>query len=394
VILNRSVKVVRLTDIIKGDAGGKESRGPNKPPDEEVLRGPKNSGYSMKEIGGDLRKSSGPDATKAPTPRGNMQLKGLFDHHRKEPEKKSEEKPRIPRAQIEKVYDTMLQYVRFLFEKARRDEPFNLNEGFKIINFLIRTPDSLDILYGKAVSLKTGEELLFTNFVNVAIYAMKVGVELKYEESRLLQLGLAGLVHNIGMAKVPDHIARSTEKITGENFEMLKKHPIFGAEILKQLGPEYSWLVETVYQEHERENGKGYPQGLRGDQINEYARIIGAVDVYEALTSPRPQRKRFLPYEATKEIVQSQRGFYWPRAVKALLTALSAFPVNSYVRLNSGAIGRVLESSKTAPLRPKIAILFDAKGVAKEKIVDLQTNTLLYITESFAREDLPSQTRG
>jgi hypothetical protein len=128
-----------------------------------------------------------------------------------------------------------------------------------------------------------------------------------------------------------------------------------------------------------------------GDQICEFARIIGVVDVYDALTSPRPQRKRFLPYEATKEIVQSQRGFYWPKAVRCLLTTLSAFPVGSLVRLNSRAIARVIESNKAAPLRPKLIIVFDGKGEEQHdnKIVDLQINTLLYVTESISQDNLP-----
>jgi len=390
--------LVRLTDIIKGDTEDPKDKGKpsgNNSPDPAPKE---DAGYSMKNLMGDIRHASPLSPAKPPPrERGGLQLKGLLGRDGGEHESQKEEaekKPAIPRGEIEKVYDTMLSYVKFIFAKAKRNEPFNLNDGVKIIDFIIKTPEALELLYGKAVTLKATEELLFTNFVNVSIYCMKMGIGMKYEPTKLLQLGIAGLVHDIGMARVPDHIVdqRRTTRLEGEEFEMLKRHTQFGAEIVQQLGPNYSWLVETIYHEHERENGNGYPQGLKGDQINEFARIIAVADVYDAMTSPRPHRKRFLPYEATKEIVQSQRGFYWPKAVKVLLTNLSAFPANSYVRLNNRAIARVVEPSQTAPLRPKVVILFDGKGVEQHggKVMDLQQNPLLYIVGSLAPEDLPS----
>lgn len=387
--------MVRLTDIIKGDTGQEDPKDKEKPLGDEGFpgEGGKGGGYSLKNVGQDFRQRSGVFSSKEAPPmeKGGMSLKGLLSSQ-KESEKIEEKKPSIPRGEIEKIYSTMFQYIRFISEKVKRNEPFNLNEGLKMIDFIIKTPDALDILYGKAVAITSDTDILFANFVNVSIYAMKIGLDLKYDTQRLIQLGIAGLVHDIGMARVPDHIARKTQRLEGDDFELLKRHTVFGAEILRQLGPNYSWLVEAVSQEHERENGKGYPQGLVGDQICEFARIIGVADVYDALTSPRPQRKRFLPYEATKEIVQSQKGFYWPKAVKSLLTSLSAFPVGSYVRLNSRAIARVVESNKAAPLRPKVVIMFDAKGEEHhdEKVMDLQKNTLIYVTESVSLDDLPT----
>lgn len=389
--------MVRLTDIIKGgtedpkDKVKSSGNDPSDPPPKE------DAGYSMKNLMGDIRHASPPSSAKAPPrERGGLQLKGLLGREQEAQKKEeAEKKAAIPRGEIEKVYDTMLGYVKFIFAKAKRNEPFNLNEGVKIIDFIIKTPEALEILYGKAVTLKATEELLFTNFVNVAICCMKMGIGLKYDQTKLLQLGIAGLVHDIGMARVPDHIVdqRRTTRLEGEEFEMLKRHTQFGSEIVRQLGPNYSWLVEAIYHEHERENGNGYPQGLVGDQINEFARIIAVADVYDAMTSPRPHRTRFLPYEATKEIVQSQRGFYWPKAVKVLLTNLSAFPANSYVRLNNKAIARVVEPNQTAPLRPKVVILFDGKGLEQHggKVMDLQQNPLLYIVGSLAQDDLPSK---
>ena len=128
------------------------------------------------------------------------------------------------------------------------------------------------------------------------------------------------------------------------------------------LGEKYKWLAEVVSQEQEREGGQGYPRGLLGNEIHEYAKVIGMVDVYEALSHPRPQRKRFLPYEATKVIVNSSKNMFPQKLIRALLTKLSCFPTGSYVVLNSKAIGRVVETNEASPLRPIIEMLYDSMG--------------------------------
>jgi HD-GYP domain-containing protein (c-di-GMP phosphodiesterase class II) len=173
---------------------------------------------------------------------------------------------------------------------------------------------------------------------------------------------------------------------------LIKKHPQFGYEIvLNSLGEKYKWLAEVVSQEQEREGGQGYPRGLLGNEIHEYAKVIGIVDVYEALSHPRPQRKRFLPYEATKVIVNSSKNMFPQKLIRALLTKLSCFPTGSYVVLNSKAIGRVVETNEAYPLRPVIEMLYDSMGkkLTEKKVVKLQDTPLLYITDSMFEEDLP-----
>lgn len=383
--------MVRLTDIIQADQDkirNKEKRTGDQDAPGETR---KDDGYSVRGAMRDLRGAFGSFPNVTPGKKEGIQLKGLFVRDQDGEEKKEEKRPLIPRSEMEKVYGAMMGFVSYIFAKAKGNGPFHLNEGTKMVDFIVKTPEALDVLYEKAISRKTTADALFANSVNVSIYSLKIGTAMKFDQKKLLRLGIAGLAHDIGMARVPEHIAGKTRKLLGDEFETLKSHPKLGAEMLKPLGPDYSWLAEAVYQEHERENGKGYPQGLAGDRINEFARIIAVGDVYDALTSPRPHRKPFPPFEAVKEIVQSQKEFYWPKAVKTLLDDFSAFPVNSYVRLSSGAVAKVAELNKTAPLRPKVIILFNAKGEAQNKgeVVDLQKNPLHYVTGSLSEEDIP-----
>jgi HD-GYP domain-containing protein (c-di-GMP phosphodiesterase class II) len=120
---------------------------------------------------------------------------------------------------------------------------------------------------------------------------------------------------------------------------------------------------------------------LRGDQIREEAKIIGIVDTYEGITRARPGRRGLLPPEAVKEITQNYRRKFGRPILRALLQELSAFPIGSVVRLNSGAIVRVVETDGDYPLRPVVDSLFDTDGrpVRKEQRIALRDNPMLYI---------------
>ena len=291
------------------------------------------------------------------------------------------------------LYQKAYGFVEGIVSVVGSGGKLNIDEGIKIINQIVGDLDSVDALYRKAIYTRETLDPFISHFVNVAIYALKIGTGLKYGENELTELGIAALLHDMGMAKISRHIVKKSEKLTPGEFELIRKHPQYGYEILLTLGEDYRWLAEIAFQEHEREGGQGYPQGSKGDSIGEYAKIIGVVDIYEALTHPRVYRKRFLPYEAVKEIIESQRGFFHPKIMKVLITQLSVFPLHSYVRLNSNVIGEVIETSESQPLRPTVQIMYDSQGkrVREKRIIKLAGNPILHITDSIFEEDLPGK---
>jgi len=173
--------------------------------------------------------------------------------------------------------------------------------------------------------------------------------------------------------------------------ETIRKHPYYTYKILQTLGEKYSWIAKVAYQEQEREGGQGYPMGLKGDEIHDYAKIIGVVDVYEALTHHRPQRKGYMPHEAVKLILGTQKDLFSNKVKRLLLTKLSCFPLGSYVKLNSKAICRVVEINEDSPLRPTVEILSDSQGskLLTRKVVNLADAPLLYVTGTVCESDLP-----
>ncbi len=290
------------------------------------------------------------------------------------------------------IYDELYEFFAEVLSAAKTDQKFSIDRGVELVAKVIDTPSAIESLYRKAIYRKEFKYDSRVHGINVAIFAIKIGEGLGYKRDQLVELGIAALIHDIGMCKIPDEVVNKEGVLTNEEYALIKKHPQFGYDIvLNALGEKYKWLAEVISQEQEREGGQGYPRGLLGNEIHEYAKVIGIVDVYEALSHPRPQRKRFLPYEATKVIVNSSKNIFPQKLIRALLTKLSCFPISSYVVLNSKAIGRVMETNEASPLRPVIEMLYDSTGkkLTEKKVVKLQDTPLLYITDSMFEEDLP-----
>ena len=290
------------------------------------------------------------------------------------------------------LYRGLYEFLNEIFTAVKANQKFSIEKGMELIAGVLDLPKAIEDLHREAIFKKDIQYDSTVHGINVMIFAIKIGEGLGYGREQLVELGLAALLHDIGMCKIPDDIVKKEGSLTNEEYALIKKHPQLGYDIIiNTLGDKYQWLADVVFQEQEREGGQGYPRGITGKEIHEYAKIIGMIDVYEALSHSRPQRKRFLPYEAAKVIVNSSKNAFAPRMIKMLITKLSCFPIGSYVVLNSKAIGRVVETNESSPLRPAIEMLYEAMGkrLPVPKLVRLQDTPLLYIVDSIFEEDLP-----
>jgi HD-GYP domain-containing protein (c-di-GMP phosphodiesterase class II) len=234
-----------------------------------------------------------------------------------------------------------------------------------------------------ALAGRAGQGPLAAHCTHVAVFAVRIAAAMDYPRDEQVRVALAALVHDVGMARLPPDFAEVERQFTAREREQLQRHPQEGHEILTALGPEYRWLADVAQQEHERDDGSGYPRGLSGDQIGEMARIVALADIYESLTHPRPHRKALVPFEAVREILTSARRHFTERALKGLIQGLSAFPVGSLVRLNTREVGRVVAGNPGFPLRPVVEVLFNAAGErAESRRIDLAKNSLQYIVDS------------
>ncbi|MGA6829002.1 HD-GYP domain-containing protein [Nitrospira sp. NS4] len=195
-----------------------------------------------------------------------------------------------------------------------------------------------------------------TNLLNVAIVTTKMGMRLGYFGKELERLALAGLVHDVGLCAVPRSLVTKEGRLSPEERMVIEQHPELGYGVIKRVGPEYLWLAQLVRQAHERTNGLGYPNRLKGRQISEMAQIIGVADVFDALISERPYRRRMLPHEAMKELMVAERLTFPREIIKALVEQLSVYPLGTTVRLTTGETGLVVGSNPRYPLRPIVKV--------------------------------------
>ena len=285
------------------------------------------------------------------------------------------------------LYREGLSLIGIFFDKVRLEEPLPVEKVREFVKktvlFMAGDGDPLLVF---TTGISSGN-FLHAHSLNVLIICLKVGLGLRYDKLQLIELGLAAFLHDIGMAKIPQEILNKTDKLTPEEFEQVKQHPFYSVSLLEKTREVEPVILSTISQEHERLDGSGYPKGIAGEEINPYARIVGLVDVYEALTHARPYRKHYTPDEAMKMIVYSTGTSFKPDVVdilKALARELSLYPVGSYVQLNTKEIGRVLRINKNFPLLPVVEVLIGPREnkLEEPRQVDLSQEPLLHIKRS------------
>ena len=246
-------------------------------------------------------------------------------------------------------------------------------------------------LYEYSMLVPGDYDWLLVHNVHLTFLSLLVGRGMGYDIKMLIKLGLAALLENVGMYKIPESVLEKRGGLDENEISLVREHPKRSYEILSQMGERYQWLAEVAAQVHERSDGSGYPYGLKGEEIYELSSIISIVDVYLAMISNRPYREKYGQTDAIKYILQEGKGQFPTNIRKLFLNEISLFPVNTYVRLNNKSIGRVLSTDKHQPLRPTIELLYNSEGKRKEKreIIQLSENPLLYIMESLHDKDLP-----
>ena len=239
-----------------------------------------------------------------------------------------------------------------------------------------------DELVVEALSGPPGPPLI-TNLINVGILGTKVGIGLGYYGEELDRLALGGLVHDIGLFAVPTSLITKAGRLTPDERMLIEQHPDLGSQVIHRLGPEYHWLTQVVQQAHERVDGCGYPNRLKGRQIIEMAQILGVVDVFDALVSDRPYRRRLLPHEAVKELLVTERTAFPREILKALIEQLSVYPLGTTVRLTTGEVATVEKVNSRYPFRPVVQV--GGNNVIEQSAahhIDLSLTPLVTVVEA------------
>lgn len=288
------------------------------------------------------------------------------------------------------LYAEATRYVRVAFEAARDGGRPDL-DGMRPLAEKIHT----SLLQSNLLLLRGLEPYkrfeLPQHCVNVAIIAAKISMGLDHPLSETHRIIRAGLLHDIGMTRLPQRILVKEGTLTDAEREEMQQHPVHGAAIVAELGDELGWLATVVRQEHERLQGQGYPEGLTGEEIHPMAKVIGVADVFEAFSQVRAYRSPFTLYEALEKVTSMRDDHFDRDVVAALASEISVFPLDSYVQLSTGEIGRVVASNTTNLMRPTVEVLWDRSWTPLDepRRVELSRSTELSITRPLHEAEVP-----
>ncbi|MEK8127450.1 HD-GYP domain-containing protein [Paenibacillus filicis] len=222
---------------------------------------------------------------------------------------------------------------------------------------------------------------LYQHSLNVCIYVTMLGMVNGYTRDELTTIGMGALLHDIGLTKVSPDLLNKPGKLTPQEYEEIKKHPELGFKILKDEPNMPLLSAHCAFQHHERENGSGYPRGILGKDIHEYAKWIAVADSYDAMTSHRAYRKAMLPHQAMEVLFAGVGTLYDQKKVALFRDNVAIYPVGVTVTLNSKEKGVVVGINPAVPQRPTIRVLEDADGqrLTQPYEVDLSEKLTLFI---------------
>ncbi len=231
---------------------------------------------------------------------------------------------------VKNVINNIVSGKRFDY-KEMRDIAVTINRDLDI-----------DIILNYLNEIKGYDDYTYSHSVNVGFYSMLIGKRLKMPDSQLIDLIQAGLLHDIGKIKIDNQLLNKPGKLTDDEFETIKKHSMLGYEILNDTQSINNDIKKAVLMHHERIDGSGYPLGAKGDEIGEYARIVAISDVYDAMTSDRPYKKRATPFDAFHMFLTSGLCTFCARTTQTFLLNFSTHLVGAKVQLDSGDIGEIV----------------------------------------------------
>ena len=262
-----------------------------------------------------------------------------------------------------KFHGELTSFVDGLFARYTLDDALSLGQVTEWVKKTMQmVRDNRDFLLRHLDVSADGERYMITHAVNTTILSLAVGDYLKMPPIRLIELGQACLLHEIGILKLPPGLRHASGTLSPEERKTMSAHTVIGYKVLKGFSaPENVALAALEH--HERIDGSGYPRKLAGTKITEYALIIGVACSYDAMLSRRPHRLgTFDGHASIRDLAQKNRQQYDERVLKALVYTLSVYPVGTAVSLSNGSKGMVIKTDPAKPRCPFVRVVFDPAG--------------------------------
>jgi HD-GYP domain-containing protein (c-di-GMP phosphodiesterase class II) len=270
----------------------------------------------------------------------------------------------------ETLYLQFQSYVSSVFARILVNAAPDLNEMTEKVRELcdfIKNDRRYILRVLKNTEPETEQNYLVSHTVKSAILSIIIGSYLKLASYRLIELGIAAVLHETGMIRLPPAVYMKKRRLNAEERKAILAHPTLGFTMLKSLNLPLAVTLPAL-EHHERENGGGYPRQLTGDKIGLYSKIIAVACSYEAQTSRRPHRGAKDGFEGMVDLLKNEGKHYVDSISRALVFSLSVYPIGLYVLLSNGRKGQVVDVDPENPRYPLVQVLGVLTPEGKAKI--------------------------
>lgn len=272
---------------------------------------------------------------------------------------------------FEEIYDKSVKVSRSLVEDIRFSRDLNLDSikacSEQICNYLDTNTNILNLLQG----VRDKNQYMFSHPADVAFISYVIGKWINLQWQELYQLVCAGMLHDIGKAKIRDKILNKSEKLTEAEMEIVRNHPTIGYHILSNLSTLEPEILSGVLSHHERQDGSGYPDGLSGDRISLFGRIIAIADTYDAITSTRSYCSRSSPFRAVEEIQTCSFHTLDPKICQVFINKMTDYYYGSHVRLSNELEGDIIYINPEERTKPLIRCENTYINLRKERDIEI-----------------------
>ncbi|MGI6226802.1 MAG: HD-GYP domain-containing protein [Peptococcales bacterium] len=262
--------------------------------------------------------------------------------------------------------------IKFTMEKAKVSKDIDIRSVSEVVNKIIDDIASSPNLLVNFFDIRSKNLHIFNHCISVAVLAIVTGMVLKLDQLKLKNLGMGAILHDIGKSLV-----------FGE------EHTTLGFNLIRQNKEINIACAHVAFQHHERYDGKGYPRGLKEEEIHLFAGITSVANFYDNLVAPPDIKKRIYSYQAIEKVMAESGKMFHPEIVKAFTRNIVPYPVGSLVRINTGSLGVVIGLNKNYPTRPVIKIITDKFGglLAEFPELDLLEERTMFVNEIISEKE-------
>lgn len=278
---------------------------------------------------------------------------------------------------IEPRYDELANALQHAFQSFSDGTDVDIHavrEGLRdITGSLQRNADAVMWL----LRLKRRDQYSFDHAMDVAVNMILLGTHIGWRDHRLLELGLAGLMQDIGKIQLPAELLSKQGALSDAEKKLMRSHVASSLEILYSQSELPQDVIITVSRHHERWDGSGYPRGLKYEQIGTAAEIAGVADAFCAMLKDKPYRNALGHQEALEEL-HAQRGKqFGPALMEQFVQCVGLYPIGTLVELNTGEVGVVIQQNRVQRSKPRLVIMLDAEKnpVRGYRVIDLRESS-------------------